>query len=94
MDKREARTLAEDVALQLRTESYGALVDRLLNKPEAADVVGASGAQYQVEIEAFWDSGKPGNLRVIVASDDGGLRALAPYTTDFIISPDGSFIGE
>lgn len=96
MDKREARALAEDASLQRRREPHGALVDRLLNKPEASEVVGASGAQYQVEIEAFWDSGKPGDLRVIVAIDDGGLRALAPLTTAFIISisPDGSFTGE
>lgn len=94
MDTSEAVRLAEDVAARLRTEPYGTLVDRLLGKPEVTEVVGPSGTPYQVEIEAFWDSGKPGDLRVMVAVDDGGFRAFVPLTTDFIMSPDGSFIGE
>jgi hypothetical protein len=94
MDKREALELAEVTASQLRREPYERLVDRLLDEPEVMEVVGASGTAYQVEALAFWDSGKAGNLRVIVAIDDGGLRAFKPLTTDFIMAPDGSFIGE
>jgi hypothetical protein len=57
-------------------------------------MVGVSGTRYQVEITAFWDSGKPGNLRVLAAIDDGGWRAFKPLSTDFIMAPDGSFVGE
>ena len=28
------------------------------------------------------------------AIDDGGLRAFAPLSDDFIMAPDGSFVGE
>jgi len=42
----------------------------------------------------FWDSKKGGDIRVMVAADDGGLRSFIPQTYDFIMAPDGSFIGE
>jgi hypothetical protein len=50
---------------------------------------------YQVEIQARWDSGQPPDLRVIVGVDDGGLRSsFWPVDRTFIITSDGSFIGE
>jgi len=46
-------------------------------------------------VQAFWDSPRqPGNLRVIVAIDDGGWRAFRPLSADFIVASDGSFVGE
>lgn len=94
MDEREARLVAEKIVESLRAEEYQILVDRYLNKAEHTEVVGESGTGYQVEVEAFWDSIGPGNLRVMVAIDDGGWRALRPLSTDFIVAPDGSFVGE
>jgi hypothetical protein len=48
-----------------------------------------------VETEAFWDDRKHGHLRVLVAVDDGrGWSAVSPVCDNFIIAPDGSFIGE
>ena len=58
------------------------------------EVVGPSGTVYQLEVTAFWDDKKARNLRVIVTIDDGGWRAFVPLTTDFIMGPDGSFVGE
>lgn len=58
-------------------------------------VVAESGVQVQVEVQAFWDTPRqPGNLRVIIAIDDGGWRSFRPLSTDFIIASDGSFVGE
>jgi hypothetical protein len=31
---------------------------------------------------------------VIVAIDDGRWRAFSPLSVDFIMAPDGSFVGE
>ena len=58
------------------------------------EVDGSSGRWYQIETSVFWDGAKDRDLRVIVSIDDGGWRAFAPMTDDFIMAPDGSFVGE
>lgn len=50
--------------------------------------------EYQVQIAVFFDDKENRNLRVRGAIDDGGWRALLPLCDDFIMAPDGSFIGE
>jgi hypothetical protein len=79
---------------QLRAETYESLVERLLDKRETFELVGASGTHYQVVLQAFWDDKLQGHIRVVAAIDDGGWRAFLPITDDFILLPDGSFMGE
>ena len=52
------------------------------------------GIEYQVEIEPFYDDKKKKTIRVVFAIDDGWLRAYFPVCSDFIMAPDGSFVGE
>ncbi|HKU24023.1 MAG TPA: hypothetical protein VJQ54_01060 [Candidatus Sulfotelmatobacter sp.] len=67
-------------------------VTALIGKVETKEVVGEDGKSYQLEIQACWDSRKGGDLRVIVAADDGGWRAFKPLTNGFIMRPDGSLV--
>jgi hypothetical protein len=91
----EARRVLDGVVADLRREPYRTLVARYLDESDERTVVAESGAQYQVEVQAFWDSPRqPGNLRVIIAIDDAGRRAFSPLSTDFIVASDGSFVGE
>lgn len=93
MDETEAKTILAAQMRDLRTRSYADFRVWALEKHlEARDVKGPSGTDYQIEVQAVWDSGR--NLRVMVAIDDGGWRAFMPLTSDFIIAPDGAFIGE
>jgi hypothetical protein len=72
-------------------------VERLLDRQETKELTGASGVSYQIELQAFWDSPSDpaGVLRVIGAIDDArGWRANIPLTADFLLAPDGSFVGE
>ena len=95
MDREEAAAVADGVIARLRQLSYDALVDRLLEEIEVEEIVGASGVTYQAEIEGRWDIGKPPALMVMVGVDDGGLRSsFSPVHRSFIITSDGSFIGE
>lgn len=95
MNDEEATRVLDGVVAELRREPYGTLVARYLHESDERTVVAESGVQYQVEVQAFWDSPRqPGNLRVIVAIDDGGWRAFNPLSTDFIVASDGSFVGE
>jgi hypothetical protein len=92
VDKEEAKEVLTREFRHLRRLTFGELKHFL--HPASEVCVANSGKTYQVEINAVWDSAPGENLRVIVSVDDGGLRSLHPISDDFIIAPDGSFIGE
>jgi len=93
MNKKEAKDFLIKFLDEYRAKSYSDL-QYLLNTQDTLEVSADSGGKYQVEIQAVWDDKNGGNLRVIGAIDDGGLRAFVPLTDDFIISPAGEFIDE
>jgi len=93
MDRKEAEPILAGEVNRLRGLPYSQLTE-LKGESEHLDIDGPSGKSYQVEIQAFWDDKKEQNLRVMVSIDDGGLRAIVPLTSSFIIAPDGSFVGE
>jgi len=92
VNKAEARQLLAAKLAELRHQSYSDLL-RLM-EPEGLEVAGPSGAIYQLEVQAFWDDKRSRHLRVLASIDDGGWSAFIPLTDDFIIAPDGSFVGE
>jgi hypothetical protein len=95
MDRSEATAILEDALNEIRLLPYTDIVGRYRDEQQVLQVTGASGAEYQIEVEAFWDDPRrPGNLRVMASIDDGGWSAFAPITRDFIIAADGSFMGE
>ncbi len=93
MDKDEALELIEKKVGQWRTCPYSK-IERLLDAPERGEISGPSGVCYQFEVEAFWDAAAGGNIRVAGTIHDGGWSAFHPISTDFIMAPDGSFVGE
>jgi hypothetical protein len=96
MDKAEALFIAEQHIARLRNVPYAELKRRVeKHVRETASLSGPSGTEYQIEIEAVWDSSRAkGNIRLMVLVDDGGWRAFYSLTRSFIKSPDGSFVGE
>ena len=94
MDITEASQVAEARLSQLRGLTYPRLVAEWLDQPRSEHATATSGRRYQLEIEAVWDDRPNGNLRVWVLVDDGGSSAQRPLQRDFIIAPDGSFVGE
>ena len=94
MDKIEAKEILDNEIKKLRKLTYSDLCSKYLKKVHAFQIKGKSETDYTLEVEAFWDSKPKANLRVLVSIDDGGIRAFMPMTADFIIAPDGSFIGE
>jgi hypothetical protein len=94
MDEEEATRVLRDELSRYRVWTYTAL-QRLIGSPEAYEVIGPSGAVYQIEIEAMWDARIGRNLRVLGSIDDGGgWRAFMPLCEDFIVAPDGTIVGE
>lgn len=94
VNKVEATEVAGTIVDALRGLTYQELVDRYLDSSEHRDVLSGSGISYQTEAQALWDTGQPGNLRVLVSIDDRGWRAWSPLLFSFIKAPDGSFVGE
>jgi hypothetical protein len=93
MDKAEAIVLLEGKLREYRARRYAEL-EALIGTIDAGELLGPSGVSYQFEIEAFWDALPNGSIRVSGAIDDGGIRAFMPLTSDFIVAPDDTFVGE
>ena len=93
MDNAEAVAVLRSHLQAYRQRSYADLV-ALLGKPQVAELRGLSGATYQLEVVVQWDDRPGAVLRVLGSVDDGGRRVLKPLTDDFILAPDGTFIGE
>jgi hypothetical protein len=95
MSKIEARAILARRLEELRGLPYAELRERLGGREaELEEAVGDSGRPYNVELEGAQDNPGPGDLRVTVSVDDGGLRALFPLRESFVIRPDGSIIEE
>ena len=95
MDRQEAGELAERVLHELRAGPYDALVSRFLDRSEWTRATAPSGRRYDVQTSAFWDDEAERHVRVMVAvSDRSRWGFVRPVTDDFIIAPDGTFVGE
>jgi hypothetical protein len=93
MDRAEARTLLLGESAKYRAKTYAHL-SALIGRPDTYELRGPSGTVYQLELQAFWDDKPNDVLRVTLAIDDGGIRAYMPMIEDFLIAPDGRFVGE
>lgn len=93
MNSSEARAILLEAYAKYRAKSYEDLLT-LLGHQDCYDVEGPSGVRYQLEIQAFWDDKPNDVLRVRAAIDDRGIRAFYPMMEDFLIAPDGRFVGE
>jgi hypothetical protein len=93
MNNVEARGIVVAESAKYRAKGYNDLL-ALLGHQDTYEISGASGTVYQLEIQAFWDDKPIGVLRIRTAIDDGGIRAYVPMIEDFLIAPDGCFVGE
>ena len=93
MNNEEAISVLDREMERYRAKAYAELI-QLLDETKYIDTTGPSGTPYQVELSFVWDDKSKGDLRVIGAVDDGGLRAFAPLNDSFIMRPDGTFVGE
>lgn len=93
MDKQEAEQLLAMKLAEYRKLPNAELAAKF-GDDDYLEVTGESGTEYQIEVQFMWDH-KPGRVvRVSAGIDDGGLRAFVPLCQDFIVSPDGGFVGE
>ena len=93
MDKAEAQSLLSQELSRYRELPYAELFS-LIDHSETVERTVPSGVNYQIEMQVFVDDVSLQTLRVMGSIDDGGWRAFSPLSDSFILSPDGSFVGE
>jgi len=94
LNRDEALTLLRDRIRTLRDLSYTELL-RYLNDATCDEVIAPSGQRYQIEVGAMWADQRSSDLLVFASIDDGSFRwSFTPLVQDFIIRPDGTFVGE
>ena len=94
MDKSEATKILQEHISLYRAKPYAELKS-LIGDVQVHEATGDSGADYTLEFDVMWDSGPEDDIRVIGAIDDGTFRsAFSPLSDDFILRPDGKFVGE
>jgi hypothetical protein len=94
VNREEALVILKEQIARLRELQYNELLE-FLDNAISIEVVGSSGTHYQIEMEAIWDREPKSDLRVVVSIDDGSLlRSTFPLVDDFIVLPDGTFVGE
>lgn len=93
MNKIEAQRILHAQLLPWRERSYREL-RRAVGQSQHFEATGESGRSYQGDVQVVWDDKPNGAIRVLASIDDGGWRAFVPLTEDFIIAPDGTFVGE
>lgn len=94
MNREEALKILESQIRELRSQTYEHL-RQYLDGAVVVEVLGSSGAKYQIEIEAVSDHKPESDLYIFASIDDGTLwSTLSPLTDSFIISPNGTFVGE
>jgi hypothetical protein len=92
MNKDEARGVLAAHLEQYRRRTYGDL-SRTLGNQGCDEVIGPSGAEYQVEVDILWDNKPGGLLRILGSIDDGRLPgAMFPLTAGFLLRPDGTLV--
>jgi hypothetical protein len=95
MNKREQRELLDFYLAEYRQRPYQHLLR--FADPKQGDhyvVPRESGDEAYVDVQGIWDDQGRGHLRILVSVYDKNVSAFIPATDDFIIAPDGSFVGE
>jgi hypothetical protein len=92
VNQKEAKEILANRVRELKQLPYATFRSWvILKKVETPVASGPSGTEYQIEIQAMWDSKRRGDIRVFVSVDDGGLvSSLLPLCDSFIISSDGT----
>jgi hypothetical protein len=88
MNREEALSILNSKLDQYRQMSYAEL-SAMVGGEECQEAVGPSGVEYQIEIQVMWDHRPNGDIRVLGAIDDGGLRAFVPLSSDLLVKPVG-----
>ena len=87
MNRNIGRQLIDTELANLEKQPYSELLKLMESCCATKAVDGGDGKTYQIQTQVFWDHKKRGDLRVIVAVDDGGWRSYFPMTGSILVPP-------
>ncbi|MEX2286123.1 MAG: hypothetical protein WD648_03475 [Planctomycetaceae bacterium] len=96
----EKRSILSKHLSKFRAWSYDQLVERIDRDRrehdclESVEGVASDGTEYQMEFNVFWDDKRGGDVRVLGDLTAEPQTYTSDVTDDFIMSPDGRFVGE
>ena len=93
MDKNEARAIAEKDLEFYRAMSYEEIA-RKIGNAASFERVSEKGEKYQIEFDFFYDGFEETDIRVVGMVSYSLWTDFSPVSSDFIIAPDGTFVGE
>lgn len=93
MDKFKAKAIAERDLEFYRAMSYEEIATKI-GELESFERVNGKGESYQIEFDFFFDDSEEENIRVIGMVSYSLWTDVSPVSSDFVIAPDGEFIGE
>lgn len=93
LNRVEANAILQSELQRFRERKYAEL-EKLVGTRERKEILGGSGARYQLVVSGYWDGDPQKDIRVVAAIDDGGRSAWIPMTGSFILSQAGRFVGE
>lgn len=85
MDQTEASLILEAALDEFCNRPRHELVATVDATPVSREVLAASGVRYQVEIFAFWDDERGGQIRVVGNIDSFGVSAFFPLSSDRLL---------
>ncbi len=89
MNKKEATKILEEVLSNFKSKSFSDLQEMVGESPVMKEITSESGAEYQIEVIAYWDSKQGGDIRVLGSIDDMAQSDYDPLLKSFIMSPEG-----
>jgi hypothetical protein len=79
MNRVEAKWLLLRELVRWQRRPYHEL-QSMLDKEQHHELRGASGCEYQIEVEPVWDDRPDGDIRILGSIDDGKHRAYCPLS--------------
>ena len=93
VDKHKAAEVAGEELSSYRALSYDELVSKI-GYAESFERISETGEPYQIEVDFHFDDSKEQNIRVVAMVSYSWWTDFSPVSSDFIMAPDGSFVGE
>ena len=94
MNQKEAKEILDSIVSEYHKKSYEELAKLIDGDIGVFHVKGESGAEYEIEIDIFWDEENDKNIRFDAILDIGVISSIFPMRESFVKNPENEFSEE